>query len=371
MRPHRSTSHAHIWMRLVIAGGLVVATGLVARSGLAKDDTDDAALLKEAQGLFKPLPKDLATAEFPVTPERVSLGRKLFFDPRISVDGTVSCSRCHLPALYATDGLPTSHGVHDQVVPRNAPTVLNAGIYFKQHWDGVFATVEEQAKKALLGPAFGAASYADAMARVKAIGGYPELFRAAFPGEAETVTEDNWAKAIGAYERTLVSPSRFDDYLGGKADALSAAERKGLRTFIDTGCVECHKGPGLGGGGFRKFGVVSEYWKATGSKEIDKGRFGVTKDSADMYKFKVASLRNVAMTPPFFHDGSVNSLPKAVRVMATVQIGIDLSDSDVAEIVTFLGSLTGTVPEGFDRAPLLPAGGFGAPASGAPGSKAK
>jgi cytochrome c peroxidase len=301
----------------------------------------------------------------------VRLGRNLFFDPRISIDGTVSCSRCHLPALHATDGLPTSHGVHDQVVPRNAPTVLNAGLYFKQHWDGVFANVEEQAKKALLGPAFGAPDYAAAMARVKAIGGYAEMFRAAFPGEAEPVTEDNWAKAIGAYERTLVSPSRFDDYLGGKGDALSAAERKGLRTFIDTGCVECHKGAGLGGGGFRKFGVVSDYWKATGSKDIDKGRFGVTKDSADMYKFKVASLRNVAMTPPYFHDGSVDGLPKAVRVMATVQIGIDLSDSEVAEIVTFLGSLTGTIPEGFERAPALPAGGFVPPASSASRSGAK
>ena len=371
MRRHKSACYAHIWMRLVVAVGLVVATGFAVRSGLAKDDTDDDALLKDAQGLFKPLPKDMATAEFPITSERVSLGRKLFFDPRISVDGTVSCSRCHLPALYATDGLPTSHGVHDQVAPRNAPTVLNAGIYFKQHWDGVFANVEEQAKKALLGPAFGDPSYAAAMARVKAIGGYTEMFRAAFPGEAEPVTEDNWAKAIGAYERTLVSPSRFDDYLGGKADALSAAERKGLRTFIDTGCVECHKGPGLGGAGFRKFGVVSEYWKATGSKEIDKGRFGVTNDTADMYKFKVASLRNVAMTPPYFHDGSVSGLPKAIRVMATVQVGIDLSDSDVAEIVTFLGSLTGTIPEGFERAPVLPAGGFAASAPGAPGSKAK
>jgi cytochrome c peroxidase len=371
MKPLAQTNRPRIWINRLAAVTLVVAIGLLARFALAGDDADDAALLKEARGLFQPLPKDMATAEFPVTPERVRLGRKLFFDPRISVDGTVSCSRCHLPALYATDGLPTSHGVHDQVVPRNAPTVLNAGLYFKQHWDGVFATVEEQAKKALLGPAFGAANYAAAMARVKAIGGYAEMFREAFPGEADAVTEDNWAKAIGAFERTLVSPSRFDDYLGGKADALSAGERKGLRTFIDTGCVECHKGPGLGGGGFRKFGVVSEYWKATGSKDIDKGRFGLTKDSADMYKFKVASLRNVAMTPPYFHDGSVDGLSKAVRVMATVQIGTDLSDSDVAEIVTFLGSLTGKIPEDFERAPVLPSGGFVPPASGATGPGTK
>ena len=140
----------------------------------------------------------------------------------------------------------------------------------------------------------------------------------------------------------------------GKSDALSAAERKGLRTFIETGCVDCHKGPGLGGLGFRKFGVVSDYWKATGSTDIDKGRFGVTNDPADLYKFKVAGLRNVAMTPPYFHDGSVDTLPKAVRIMAKVQLDADLSDTEVGEIVTFLGSLTGSLPEGFERAARAP-----------------
>jgi cytochrome c peroxidase len=241
--------------------------------------------------------------------------------------------------------------------------VLNAALFFKQHWDGGFANVEEQATRALLGPGFGNPDYPTAMARVKAIPGYAALFHQAFPGDADPISEDNWGKAIGAYERTLVSPSRFDEYLGGKSDALSAAERKGLRTFIDTGCVDCHKGPGLGGLGFRKFGVVSDYWKATGSKEVDKGRFGVTNDPADLYKFKVAGLRDVAMTPPYFHDGSVDALPKAVRIMAKVQLDADLSDPDADEIVTFLGSLTGTLPAGFERAPVLPAGGFGQPSS--------
>jgi cytochrome c peroxidase len=303
----------------------------------------------------------MATTEFPVTPERVRLGHALFFDPRISADGTESCSRCHLSALCGTDGLPKSVGVHGQTLPRNAPTVLNAGLNFKQHWDGVFATVEEQAKKALLSPAFGNPDFPTAMGRVKAIPGYAALFQQAFPGEADPISEDNWGKAIGAYERTLVSPSRFDDYLGGKSDALSVAERKGLRTFIDTGCVDCHSGRGVGGGGFRKFGVASDYWQATGSQDVDKGRFLLTNDPADLYKFKVAGLRNVAATPPYFHDGSVNALPKAVRIMAKVQLDVDLSNAEVDEIVTFLGSLTGTLPEGFERAPVLPAGGFGPP----------
>ena len=316
---------------------------------------------KRRRVVFKPLPKDMATTEFPVTPDRVSLGRKLFFDPRISVDGTVSCMRCHQASLYATDGLAKSHGAHDKPLPRNANTVFNAALHFKQHWRGEFETVEEQAKHALLGPGIANPDYTTAMARLKAIPGYPEFFKKAFPGEADPVTADNWGKAVGAYERTLVTPSRFDEYLGGKSDALTVDERQGLRTFIDTGCARCHGGVGIGGEKFRKFGVMEDYWKATGSKEIDKGRIDLTKDPADLYVFKVPGLRNVEMTPPYFHDGSVGTLPEAVRVMARVQLGKTLSDQDTAAIVTFLKSLTGKPPEDFAVAPVLPPAGFSPP----------
>jgi cytochrome c peroxidase len=355
----------------VVAVTLVIVAGLIEGSAGVRSEAEDARLLKQAQGLFLPLPKDMAPPEFPTTPERVRLGRKLFFDPRISADGTVSCARCHQPSLFATDGLPKSAGVHDKPLPRNAPTVLNAALNVRQHWDGRFANVEEQAKGALLGPGFGNPDFPTAMARVMAIPGYARMFHEAFPGDAEPVSEDHWGRAIGAYERTLVSRSRFDDYLGGKPDPLSAAERAGLRTFIDTGCADCHKGPGVGGLGFRKFGVASDYRKATGSPEVDEGRFGVTRDPSDLHKFKVAGLRNVAMTPPYFHDGSVGSLPEAVRVMARVQLDADLSEAEVGEIVAFLGSLTGELPDGFARAPVLPAAGFAPPppASSGPGEK--
>ncbi len=318
-------------------------------------------LLDEAQGHFKPLPKDIATAEFPVPPDRVKLGCMLFFDPRISVNGTVSCARCHLPSLYATDGLAKSHAVFDKLLPRNALTVLNAALHSKQHWRGELENVEQQAKQSLLGPGFANPDYAAAMARVETIPGYVELFKKAFPDETNPVTADNWGKAIGAYERTLVTPSRFDEYLGGKNDALSAEERLGLRTFIDTGCTSCHSGVAVGGGKLRKFGVKEEYWKATGSKEIDRGRIDISKDSADLYVFKVPGLRNVEMTPPYFHDGSIGSLPDAVRIMARVQLGKNLSEEETAAIVTFLKSLTGTLPEDFARAPVLPAAGFSSP----------
>jgi cytochrome c peroxidase len=340
--------------RIIVIMGLVAITACF-KVVFAEGAGDDSKLLKEAQGAFRPLPKDAATEKFPVTPERVSLGRKLFFDPRISADGTGSCVRCHQPALYGADGLAKSLALHDKMLPRNAPTVLNSGIQFKAHWDGVFENVEEQAGKALLGPGFGNVDNAAAMARVKAIPGYAELFRKAFPDETDPVTVENWGKAIGAYERTLVTPSRFDEFLGGKIDALSAGERAGLRTFIDIGCVECHNGRGVGGDAFRKFGIFDDYKK---SKKVDKGRFDLTKDEADLYMFKVPVLRNVAMTPPYFHDGSVGILPDAVSVMGKVQLGIDLSKKEVSEIVEFLGSLTGKLPEDFANAPVLPAAGF-------------
>jgi cytochrome c peroxidase len=343
-------------MRLTI-GCATIAVAAVVNLGTSSSTqaADDEALLKLAQGIFAPLPNTMATAARPATPALVALGQALFFDPRASVDGTASCARCHQPALYGADALPKSHGNHDKLNTRNAPTVLNAALQVKQHWIGDREDVEDQATKALTGPAsFGNPSFDAAMARLKAIAGYLPLFQAAFPNNPDPITPENWGKAIGAYERTLVSRSRFDAFLEGKLDALSAAERQGLQTFIDTGCVTCHNGVGVGGGEFKKFGVVEDYWKATGSREIDEGRALATKNPEDKYVFKVPTLRNVAMTGPYFHDGSVASLPDAVKTMARVQFGATLGDKEVSDIVAFLGSLTGPLPKGFATSPVLP-----------------
>lgn len=321
--------------------------------------SDESGLLQQAQALFKPLPADFATKEFPVTPERVALGRALFFDPRISVDGTVSCARCHQPTLYGTDALPVSIGNQNRLNPRNAPTILNAAAQFVAHWRGDRLNVEDQATKALIGPpSFGQPDFSAAMTRIKAIDGYLPLFKKAFPNQTEPVTPENFGKAVGAYERTLVSPSPFDAYLKGDTHALSARAQAGLKTFISTGCASCHNGVGVGGGMYQKFGVLEDYWKATGSKEIDKGRFDVTKAASDTYVFKVPSLRNVAMTAPYFHDGSVASLPEAVRVMGEVQLGRKLGPQEVSQIVDFLDSLTGALPHNFQTLKALPAGAF-------------
>jgi cytochrome c peroxidase len=349
----------------IAAGTVIFVAATYAQTG------NDAKLLQAAQRLFKPLPKDAATVEHPIAPERVELGRMLFFDPRMSADGTVSCSRCHLPALFAADGLPKAKGVSDKLNDRRAPIVLNAALQFKEHWRGDRENVEDQAAKALTGTAsFGNPDDETAIARLKGIPGYAEPFRQAFPGESNPITVENWGKAIGCFERTLMTPSRFDEFLSGNLQALSAVEREGLRTFIAIGCAGCHNGPVVGGGMFQKFGIVEDYWKETGSKLIDKGRFDVTHNLADMYVFKVAGLRNAGMSPFYFHDGSVKTLAEAVRIMSKIQLGKTLSDKDGAAIVTFLRSLTGRLPQRFAEAPVLPPGGFAAtPASDIPSVK--
>ena len=316
---------------------------------------DDAALLRQAQQIFRPLPKDMGTADFPVTKERVGLGQLLFFDPRMTLDGNVSCATCHQPGLYGTDGLPTSIGVKQRLHPRNAPTVLNAATQFINHWRGDRESVEDQVEQALISAiSSGQPNEQAVIERLHRIPGYAALFKAAFPTDIDPLTVKNIAKAIGSYERTLVTPSPFDAYLAGDVNALSAAARAGLETFIRIGCAACHNGAGVGGGMYRKFGVVEDYWVATGSQPIDKGRADVTKDPADLYVFRVASLRNVAMTAPYLHDGSVTTLPEAVRVMARVQLGAKLKDGEIDDMIAFLNSLTGDLPSDFATAPILP-----------------
>ncbi len=340
-----------------ISTGLAVMLSVSVPIGLAI--AADADLLAQARQIFQALPKEMTSPENPITPEKVAVGRLLYFEPRVSLDGTTSCARCHQPALYGSDALPRSIGVLHRVSPRNAQTVLNAALHIAAHWRGDRKSFEDQATQALLGPpSFGHPNYETAMARLRAIAVYPALFAKAFPGEPDPITPENWGKAIGAFERTLVTPSRFDAFLMGDTQALSPTEQAGLREFIGVGCASCHNGVGVGGGMYRKFGVFENYWEATGRTNPDKGRFDVTHDPADMYAFKVASLRNVAKTPPYFHDGSVATLPEAVRIMGRVQLGTQLSPEQIGAIVAFLESLTGLLPTEFAVAPVLPEAAF-------------
>jgi len=347
---------------LRLSGALTIAVAVVAMT--VTIPYADNSPLEQARSVFKPLPKTIATPDNPVTPEKIALGRLLFFEPRVSLDGTVSCSRCHQPGLYSTDALPKPIGVLHRENPRNAPVIFNAALQIAAHWRGDRKSVEDQATQALIGPpSFGNPSYDAAMARLKAIPGYPNLFARAFPGEKEPVTPENWGKAIGAYERTLVTPAPFDAYLEGDERALTAEAQAGLREFVQLGCAGCHNGAGVGGAMFQKFGLVEDYWKETHSPTPDKGRFDLTHKDADLYVFKVPILRNVTKTAPYFHDGSVATLPEAVRIMAKVQLGRTLSEQQTSQIVMFLDSLTGNIPETFATAVALPPAAFRAHAS--------
>jgi cytochrome c peroxidase len=304
-------------------------------------------LATDAKAVFKPIVAP-APASDPTEGARVELGRRLFFENRVSMDGNVSCSHCHLPEKQASDGLPKAIGVFGKENPRNAPSIFNATLNFKQHWRGDRESLEDQAEKSLLGPAsFGNPDQATAMAKLKAIPAYAGAFAKAFPGEADPITSKNWGLAVAAFERTLLTPSKFDAYISGDSAALNVQEQAGLRKFIDLGCAGCHNGPGVGGNSFQKFGIAEDYWKETGAKTPDKGRADVTKNDADLYVFKVPSLRNVAKTAPYFHDGSVEELNKAVVVMGKTQLGKTLSEKDAAEIVAFLQTLTGAVPANY------------------------
>lgn len=352
---HRKTERTMATKYLFIAGCIALSAALPAFAA------DDVALLRQAQQIFQPLPKYTSDPGTTLAREQVALGRRLFFDPRITADGDVSCATCHQPALYGTDGKPTSIGVKQRLHPRNAPTIFNAALYSIIHWRGDRESLEDQAKQALTGAISSGLDERDVIDRLRRIDGYAPFFAAAFPPESNPMTVKNIANAIVAYERTLLTPAPFDAYLAGNVDALSLGARKGLETFINTGCVACHNGIGIGGSVYRKFGIVEDYWPATGSRSIDKGRVDVTKNPDDLYVFRVPSLRNVAMTAPYFHDGSVATLAEAVKVMGRVQLGMKLGDAEISDIMSFLNSLTGELPTEFAAPPVLPPAAVTAP----------
>jgi len=323
-----------------------------AGSSLADNGED---LLKQAKNIFGPLPQVMSSDKNPITSEKVKLGKILLYETRIFVDGTVSCVRCHPIGLYAADGLKKSIGNNCKVNPRNAPTLFNAAGQISAHWIGNRADVEDQAKQSVIGPpSFGMPSYEAVEKKLKEIKGYMDLFKKAFPKDNEPVTVDHFAKAVGAFERTLVTPSPFDAFIKGSKSALKEQERRGLKTFMEAGCITCHSGQYVGGQMYQKFGVIEPYWKYTKSEEIDEGRLAVTKNESDRYVFKVSVLRNVAKTSPYFHDGSVDKLRDAVWIMGKIQLGRDLTQSQIDDIVAFFRSLTGKIPEDALKVPLLP-----------------
>jgi cytochrome c peroxidase len=313
---------------------------------------DRAAVLERARPLFGVLPLEASSEANPVTEAKIELGRLLYFDPRLSRNQEISCNSCHDLASFGVDGRPTSPGHGGQLGQRNSPTVYNAAFQIAQFWDGRAADVEEQAKGPILNPVeMAMRSEADVLAVLRSIPDYEPLFRAAFPAEEDPVTYDNVARAIGAFERRLVTPGRFDAFLRGETGALRDREVEGFAVFMEAGCTTCHMGPGVGGDRFQKLGVVKDYPLS------DAGRFEVTGAESDRFVFKVPSLRNVAETGPYFHDGSVPSLEDAIRTMAEYQLGRSLEAEELASIEAFLRSLTGNVNAAYVAPPELPRSG--------------
>jgi cytochrome c peroxidase len=308
--------------------------------------------LADKLDVFAVLSKSAPNPANPSTPEKVKLGHALYFDTRLSKEGNISCNSCHNLATFGVDNLPTSPGDDGTFGDRNSPTVLNAALHSMQFWDGRARDVEEQAGMPILNPVEMAIPSREFLVnRLKGIDLYVEMFQKAFPEDPNPLNYTNIEKAIAAFERELLTPSRFDKYLAGDKNALSVQEKKGLLSFVLTGCTSCHSGELLGGTSFQRFGVYDDYWKHTGSKKIDKGRFEVTGNSLDEFVFKVPSLRNIEKTWPYIHDGSVESLAKTIEIMGHIQLNRQLTKEQITNIEAFLKSLTGEVPKKFQQAP--------------------
>lgn len=300
--------------------------------------------------MFQALPAVMDSVGNPITDDKVNLGRMLYYDARLSRGQDVSCNTCHALDKYGVDDEALSTGFKGQKGSRNAPTVYNAAGHFVQFWDGRAANVEEQAMGPILNPVEMAMPDQKRVIQVlRSMPEYVEAFKKAFPDEKNPVMYDNVGLAIGAFERKLVTSSRWDKFLGGDQTALTDREKAGLNAFLDAGCQACHSGAFLGGSVFQKLGAVKPY-----PDTRDLGRFNVTKQDADKQVFKVPSLRNVEKTAPYFHDGSVKTLKEAVTNMANYQLGRTLSPADVTSILSFLNTLTGDLPSEYIKEPTLP-----------------
>jgi cytochrome c peroxidase len=315
-----------------------------------------------AQGTWQPLPDTApAPADNPTTAAKVELGKMLYFDPRLSSTGTVSCFSCHNVMEGGDDHMTTSAGVHGLKGGRNAPTVWNSAFHSVQFWDGRAPSLEEQAKGPPVNPIeMGMANLDAVIDRVRHIPGYKPHFESAF-GAGDVVTMDNAAKAIAAYERTLITPGNaYDRYAKGDMKALTAQQARGLEALASVGCTSCHQGPAFNGpplpagtGFFMKFPTYEDNAYVVKYKLMDDlGRATVTKDPADRAMWRVPTLRNLEFTAPYMHTGTVKTLPEAVRVMAVTQLNKTLPDAQVDDIVAFLMALSGPFPQ--QTMPRLP-----------------
>ncbi len=316
-----------------------------------KQQADPKEVLERAKAVFGTPPPVAKPTKYELSEAKIDLGRHLYYDPRLSKNHDISCNSCHDLANYGVDNEKTSPGHKGQRGERNSPSVYYAAFHMAQFWDGRAMDVEEQAQGPVVNPVEMAMVSEEHVEKTLAsIPEYQAKFEAAFGPDA--ITFANMAQAIGAFERKLVTPSPFDDFLAGDLEALTAEQVRGLDIFMKTGCTTCHTGATIGGSMYQKLGVTKPY------PTKDVGRFAVTKVESDKRVFKVPSLRNVAKTGPYLHDGSIASLPEMVKLMSEYQLATEPLDEDETKaVVAFLESLTGEIPEDYIQKPELPESG--------------
>ena len=314
---------------------LITTSLLLATVNAFADDVD--LLMSRANRFFSPLPEAMPGSEND-TPERIALGKKLYFEKRLSINDKQSCASCHIleDGFAGVDNLPTSPGARGEKGTRNSPTVLNSGWQDSQFWDGRAEDLVEQAKGPILNPIeMGMPDEKTVEQKIRGIAEYQSIFAKAFPNNKPAITYQNIAEAIAAFERTLITPSRFDDFMNGDAAALSIIEQRGLKEFLKVDCKSCHDGKLLGGETYEPIGKENPY-----KNQADQGIYTLTKDEDDRMFFKVSPLRNVALTAPYFHDGKIETLEQAVRKMGKLQLDEELTDQQVTDITSFLKALT-------------------------------
>jgi cytochrome c peroxidase len=269
----------------------------------------------------------------------VSLGDKLYRDPKLSKNDRVACVSCHMLDKGGTDRRAKSIGIDGKIGSINAPTILNSSLHFKQFWDGRAESLEQQIEGPINNPKEMGSNWEEVIGKLQKSPEYVAQFGKLYP---DGITSNNIKNAIATFERSLVTPdSRFDRFLKGDTTAINAEEQEGYRRFQASGCVSCHQGVLLGGNLYQKFGVFGDYFQDRGNiTEVDRGRFNVTKNETDRYSFKVPSLRNVELTSPYFHDGSAQTLEQGIKVMFKYQIGREASTDDIKYIIKFLTTLT-------------------------------
>jgi cytochrome c peroxidase len=304
-------------------------------SGVAEPPAANQQLTPRTREPIRPIPLTVK-----VDARKVALGDKLFHDPRLSKDNTVSCASCHDLGKGGTDQLVRPVGIKGAEGFINTPTVFNSALNFKQFWDGRAETLEEQVDGPVLAPVELGATWEEVIAKLRLLPEYATVFKAVYP---DGLQRKNVRNAIAEFERSLLTPnSRFDQYLRGDETAITEDEKEGYRKFKSYGCISCHQGVNVGGNMFQPFGVMGDYFGDRGNiTKADLGRFNVTGEEDDRHRFKVPGLRNIALTAPYFHDGSANTLEEAVRVMAKYQLGRELPPKDLEQVVQFLKSLTG------------------------------